>query len=68
MATQTFKRGDTVWCNYDKDERIKGFVKEVLKNGEYLIEVFFPATRDERGMNFAMKEVFKADQLSPYDK
>lgn len=59
--------GDIVWCLYTKDDRAKGFIKECLKGNEYRVEVFLPKTRDERGLNYVMQDVFKSSELFPYE-
>lgn len=66
QTIQQYKAGDIVWCLYMKDDRAKGFIKECLKGDNYRVEVFIPKTRDERGLNYVMQDVFKASELFPY--
>ena len=68
QVEKNYQVGDIVWCLYSKEDRAKGFIKESLKEETYRVEVFLPRTRDERGLNYVMQDVFESSELFPYEE
>lgn len=68
QVEKNYQVGDIVWCLYSKEDRAKGFIKERLKEETYRVEVFLPRTRDERGLNYVMQDVFESSELFPYEE